>query len=482
MLFFSFRFLIFLPVVFAIFWGVLRSRGPRLTFLLLASYVFYMSWNPKLIILLWGSTTLDFYTVRAMGRTDDQRLRRLLLGISVAFNLSILAAFKYANFFVENANWFLGHLGAGVAFPGMNLALPLGISFYTFETISYAIDGYYRQSTTCKSLRDYGLFIAFFPHLIAGPIVRPEQFVPQLDAEKRLTGENVSAGMFLFLFGLVKKLIIADRLAVFADLVFGNPHAYGPAGLWLGAVAYAGQIYCDFSGYSLMALGLARLFDFTLPANFRTPYLSRNISEFWRRWHVTLSTWLRDYLYASLRRVWNGEFGVWGGLALTMLLGGLWHGASWTFVAWGAYHGLLLVAHRLLNRKGAFLWRPIADRLPGPVKEVVARLLVFAFVCAGWVLFRAQTLREAAFMLGRMLRPGSGGAALPPSVDVVAALLGLIFLLDLVEWNLEERGRSLGGLFVRAPSAVRVVVYAGALFLFIAFLPAISKPFIYFQF
>ncbi|MFI5348702.1 MAG: MBOAT family O-acyltransferase, partial [Elusimicrobiota bacterium] len=315
MLFNSFQFLAFVTIVFTIYWGILRSRNARLIFLLLASYVFYMSWNPKLIILLLGSTTVDFFTVRAMGRTDDQRIRRLLLWGSILFNLTILAVFKYANFFIDNTNWISSHLGSGAILPAMKIALPLGISFYTFETISYTIDGYYRQSTACKSLRDYALFISFFPHLISGPIVRPAQFVPQFDKDKNLARENISEGLFLILYGLIKKLLIADRLAVCADAVFGNPHSFGAAGLWLGALAYAGQIYCDFSGYSLIALGLARIFDFRLPVNFRTPYLSRNISEFWRRWHITLATWLRDYLYASVRRVWTSEFGGWGGLA-----------------------------------------------------------------------------------------------------------------------------------------------------------------------
>ncbi|MDE2237378.1 MAG: MBOAT family protein, partial [Elusimicrobia bacterium] len=426
MLFNSFRFLLFLPLVFILYWGVLRARRARLLLLLLASYAFYMSWKPKFLLLLLASTTLDYFTVKGMWRTKSQGLRRLLLAASVGFNLGILALFKYADFFLGNATALAQWLGLHWTAPHLGLILPLGISFYTFETVSYAIDGYYRSNQPAARMTDYGLFISFFPHLIAGPIVRPRQFLPQLETPKTLRAENVSVGMTLFLYGLVKKVVFADRLAACADAVFAHPRHYGTCGVWIGVLAYALQIYCDFSGYSVMAIGLARLFGFELPVNFRAPYLSESIQEFWRRWHVTLSFWFRDYLYIPLARWVDRPSGVYASLFATMALCGLWHGANWTFVIWGAYHGLLLMAHRFW-RKSLKRWRRSLPVPPALLRRAAARLAVFWLVCVGWVFFRAQGLGAAWRMLTRMFIPHAGaaaeGAALVAAVGVAVLAL-----------------------------------------------------------
>ena len=479
MLFYSFQFLLFLPVVFVIYWRFLRAHDARMIFLLAASYVFYMSWNPRLILLLLASTSVDFFAVLAMGKTEKQWLRRLLLGASIGFNLGVLAVFKYGNFFLDNVHALAGWFGASLKVPHLSVVLPLAISFYTFETISYTIDGYYRKFSPCRRWRDYGLFISFFPHLVAGPIVRPKQFLPQLTTSKELRARNLSIGFAYFFYGLIKKILIADRLALFADSIFSAPGRHGTAATWLGVVAYAFQIYCDFSGYSNMAIGLARLFDFNLPVNFRTPYLARNVSEFWRRWHISLSTWLRDYLYVPLRGFAEGEWNVHLSLFLTMFFGGLWHGASWTFVAWGVYHGLLLIAHRMLHQNLGSVWKPTAALIPRFLREAGSRLLVFGLACVGWVFFRAETFQTALAILGRMFHPAAGEKI---AVAAAPALIALVVAADIAEFIVESNDFDFEGRFSACPIALRVAVFSAALTALIVLAPIHLQPFIYFQF
>ncbi|MBI3288104.1 MAG: MBOAT family protein [Elusimicrobia bacterium] len=480
MLFNSFRFLAFLPVVLAGYWWVFRGRTARLAFLLLASYVFYMSWNPKLISLLILSTLIDYFAVVAMGKTDNPRVRRGLLGLSLVFNLGMLALFKYTNFFLQDAIGPALHvLGWSGRLPHYDIILPLGISFYTFETLSYVIDCYYRKTEPFSSLLDYAFFISFFPHLIAGPIIRPRQFLPQIQKLRDLVDGDVTIGFGYFLLGLIKKAVVADRLSVYVDALFAAPAGHGRWELWAAVLAYAAQIYCDFSGYTDMAIGVARLFGFRLPVNFRTPYLSRNVAEFWRRWHISLSSWLRDYLYIPLRGLADGEKSVYTALFATMFLGGLWHGANWTFVAWGAYHGLLLMAHRLVNRWR--FWKPAAELAPSVAREIVSRAFVFLLVCVGWTLFRAPTIATAASMLGRMLllSPSGPSAAVPPHV---LALIALVFVYDAIAYAGESRGADFEGRIAALPAPLRTAVFAAGLFVLITFIPTASRPFIYFQF
>lgn len=474
MLFYSPEFLLFLPVAFAVYWWLLRTRTSKLTFMLLASYVFYMSWSPKLIVLLLGSTLIDYYAVVWMQRTEDPWTRRALLGASIVFNLGMLSTFKYANFFLHDVAAPL----TGWTPPRLDIVLPLGISFYTFETLSYVIDCYYKKTKPFETLGDYAVFISFFPHLIAGPIIRPKQFRPQLKELRTLLGSDVHVGAAWFFLGLVKKLVVADRLSLYADPVFAAPAAHGTLAAWAGVAAYAGQIYFDFSGYSDMAVGLARLFCFELPMNFRTPYLSRNVAEFWKRWHISLSSWLRDYLYAPLRGLADGEWANYAAVFMTMFLGGLWHGANWTFVAWGSFHGGLLMAHRALHLHAGPLWKPAAARVPLPVREVLCRVLVFALACVGWVFFRAQTFGVAFDILGRMFRPVAGAA---PSA-LVPALLLVMFAYDLVAYRAETADWDLEGFWLGLPAWARVGVYAAALVVILVFTPMDARPFIYFQF
>ncbi len=467
MLFPTYAFLAFFAVVFPIYWA-LPWRRARLLWLLAASAFFYMSWNPWLITLILFSASVDYFSAQALEKVTRPGLRRLLLIGSITLNLALLAFFKYVNFFLRSANGLASWLGYDLHTPLFDIILPLGISFYTFETISYIVDVYLGRTKAVRNLLDYALFILFFPHLVAGPIVRPRDFLPQLARPKAWRWSRASLGVRMFLFGFVKKAVIADRLAPLAEAVFGKPSAYSSLSVWAGVLAYTVQIYCDFSGYSDMAIGLAHLFGFKLPQNFRRPYLAGDISDFWRRWHISLSSWLRDYLFIPLGGSRGGEWQTCRNLLIVMLLGGLWHGANWTFVAWGLYHGLLLVVCRLTP------W-PRWANAPRLRPLCVAATLVL--VCIGWVFFRAQTFTGAGELLARMGWPTAGMSFKGAEIAAGFLCLGMILAANAigsrVRWHrLEERWS--------AP--VLGAGLATVLLLATMFMPGGSLTFIYFQF
>jgi alginate O-acetyltransferase complex protein AlgI len=466
MLFHSRAFLYFFCLVLPVYWA-LPGRRPRLLWLFLASVYFYMSWGRWLIGLVLFSASVDYFAGLLMERLSRPGARRLLLAASVTTNLGLLAFFKYANFFLDSAYAVQGWLGGAPGRRFLEVALPLGISFYTFETISYIVDVYNRKTRAVRDPLEYAVFILFFPHLVAGPIVRPRDFLPQLRRRHRFGWERLQLGAQFLLLGLFKKVVLADRLAEVADPVFAAPGAYGSAAAWLAVLAYSGQIYLDFSGYSDMAVGLAHALGFRLPANFDMPYLSGNIAEFWRRWHISLSSWLRDYLFIPLGGSRGTRRQTGRNLMLTMLLGGLWHGANWTFVAWGAYHGALLVAHRrwaAAGRRLAGAWRPLA----------VAG--TFLSVSVGWVFFRAQTFADAGAVLRSLFWP-AGGLALPGGQVGAVAAVGAALAVG--HWlgaaGLPRRQRAL-------PEAVVGGSLALLLLLLLLLAPEDGKAFIYFQF
>src|SRR5437667_5899257 len=345
MLFCSLEFFAFFAGVFALYWVIPWAR-PRVWLLLAASLYFYASWNKQLALPIAVSTAVDYTLARGMEATAVPWRRRLLLGVSLVGNLSLLCYFKYANFFLASLEEALRAAGASSSLPTLSVLLPVGISFYTFEAISYTVDVYRGRMPAERSLPNFMVFILFFPHLVAGPIVRARDFLPQIGRRKRWSWPRMQVGVQFFLMGLFKKLAIADRMAQFVDPVFADPAAFKTGAVWVAVLAYALQIYCDFSGYTDMALGCAHLLGFHLARNFDMPYLATNISEFWRRWHISLSSWLRDYLFLPLGGSHGGNWQTCRNLMITMPLGGLWHGASWTFIAWGVLHGLLLVIHR----------------------------------------------------------------------------------------------------------------------------------------
>ncbi len=467
MLFHSFSFFALFAVTGVVYWW-LKDRDQRLWWVLLASCVFYMSWNPWLIALIFLSTSVDYVVARRLEGARTPRIRKGLLALSVAVNLGILGTFKYADFALASTSAAAGMLGWKVAAPVYGLVLPLGISFYTFEAISYVVDVYRGKIAAVRRPLDYLVYIMFFPHLIAGPIVRPQYFLPQLRQAKRLDWDRLQVGAQLFLMGLFKKAVIADNLAAIVDPVFADPGAYGTGAAWLAVLGYAAQIYCDFSGYSDMAVGVAHWLGFKLPMNFNMPYAAGDIGEFWARWHISLSTWLRDYLYIPLGGNRQGTFQTYRNLLLTMLLGGLWHGAAWTFVAWGLYHGLLLVAHRM--------WATVRPDVGGAMRPLSV-LLTFLSVCVGWVLFRAQSFTDAGRLLARMAWPTAGKELAGREANVVLALLAVVLaahaigtMVDLRRW---ERW---------VPAPMMGAALAGALLLAQLLMPETVKAFIYFQF
>lgn len=467
MFFQSFHFLLFFSTVFAVYW-ILFSHKLRKIWLLVCSCYFYMSWNPWLITLILLSASVDYVVALRLQHVSSAGWKRLLVVLSISTNLSLLLFFKYTNFLLDTLVPAVNLFGFGYRPPLLQLILPLGISFYTFETISYLVDVYRGRQQPVRNILDYALYIMFFPHLVAGPIVRPHDFLPQLATPKRWSWIRMRLGLQLFLLGLFKKAVIADSLAPVVDMVFLRPETFDSAAIWLAVLCYAVQIYCDFSGYSSMAIGLAHLLGYSLPDNFRLPYLAADIAEFWKRWHITLSTWLRDYLYIPLGGNRQGEGRTVRNLMLTMMLGGFWHGASWTFVAWGFYHGVLLVLHRLCPRPA---W--IHSTLLRPV----FMLGTFLSVCVGWVFFRSQRIEEAVAILKRMVIPTAG-----TSLTTVATVVASLTLLLVLSGHLLAGRIDLNRMLRRLPPPL-VGAALGAIVLLVQLLiPETGQAFIYFQF
>src|SRR5207245_6731269 len=382
------EFFVFFGAVFALYWATPWPR-PRVWLLLAASLYFYASWNKQLALLIAVSTAVDYTLARGMEATAVPWRRRLLLGVSLVGNLSLLCYFKYANFFLASLEEALRAAGASSSLPTLSVLLPVGISFYTFEAISYTVDVYRGRMPAERSLANFMVFILFFPHLVAGPIVRARDFLPQARRRKRWSWPRMQLGLSLCLVGLFKKLAVADRCALFADPVFAHPENFRCLAVWAGVLAYAVQIYCDFSGYSDMALGSAHLLAYKLAINFRAPYLAANIQEFWRRWHISLSSWMRDYLFFELGGSRGGGWRTARNLLLTMALGGLWHGASWTFVIWGLLHGGLLIAHRGVQAV-CRRWSSLDGLLQSHAGTAARVATTFLTVSACWVFFRAE--------------------------------------------------------------------------------------------
>jgi alginate O-acetyltransferase complex protein AlgI len=469
------------PLFFAAVIAGLRlmpSIGARHWFLLAASLVFYAAGTPWFVLVLLVPAVVDYVCAIRMEESEDARSRRQWLVLSLAINLGVLVYFKYANFFVDSVAGLFGFSAAP-----LNVALPIGISFFTFKTMSYTIDVYRGRIAATRSLRDYTMFVSFFPELVAGPIVRASVFMPQMGRSLRVSWRRMRGAAPIILLGFTKKLLVADRLAVFVDVVFQSPHLYSRGTVATAVVAYALQIYCDFSGYTDIAIGIARVIGFDLPENFDMPYLSTSITEFWRRWHMTLSSWLRDYLYIPLGGNRKGRLRTYVNLVITMLLGGLWHGASWTFVLWGLYHGLGLAIHKLWRE-----WR--GEATATPLSKAAGWVTTFVFVCGGWVLFRAQTVGDAMTVVTQIVAPATRGVEwffLPFWV-----LLPLVVVAHLVgEWLQQSSGETVAAhagrhsYLLRAipagagAAAFLVTVWAIVLFLFV---PMQRSPFIYFQF
>ncbi len=476
MLFHSLPFLVFLFAVLVLD-RVLPSWRARKAMLLAASYLFYAAWNPPFVLLLWISTAIDWHAAGKIAASGDPRVRRRWLWVSLVANLGMLGYFKYGGFLLENFTALTAALGIPFQAARPDIVLPVGISFYTFQTLSYTLDVYLGRAKPCGSALDFALYVTFFPQLVAGPIVRATDFLPQTEEPRRATPSELGFGLFLLTLGMFQKVVLADvLLSKAADTVYGWP--FGPVhGLdaWIGTLAFAGQIFCDFAGYSTCAIGVALCLGFRLCDNFQFPYAAIGFRDFWRRWHISLSTWLRDYVYIPLGGNRYGALRTGAALMGTMLLGGLWHGAAWTFVAWGALHGLYLVVERAVaSRWGGAAW--VASR-PG---RLGLRLLTFVLVCLTWVFFRARGFGAAGLMLGSMLGVIPGGAKVLPVLDIVvvsvvmtALLAGHAFMADRSR-HLHE---TVGGL----PSWLLAVLWT-AMIVALCLAQGAGDAFLYFQF
>jgi alginate O-acetyltransferase complex protein AlgI len=474
MLFCSKTFLYFFVAVITAYWALPWHRA-RIWLLLIASFYFYASWNKWLGCLIALSTMIDYLLARGMDRFHAANVRRTLVTLSVGGNLCLLAYFKYANFFLRSAEEALRALGAEASLPVLQVILPVGISFYTFEAISYMIDVYRRKIPAERSLVNLLLFITFFPHLVAGPIVRASDFLCQVDRRKRWSWLRANTGVLLILQGIIKKLALADRMGAYVDPVFADPAAFATATLWLAAVAYAVQIYCDFSGYSDMALGLAHLFGYHLATNFDMPFLAPNLSAFWRRWHMSLSSWIRDYIFIPL----GGSRGTRPRTVATLLIAftlcGMWHGAGWNFVVFGFVTGILVAVHVLFKEWCAHRPR-LAGLLQTHLGTALRVALTFLCFCLTLVIFRNQHIAGGAAMLTRMFLP-SAGAGLP----LRPVGLFLTFAVMVVGHAL-GRGNLGRDLWARLPAPARGLSFGAALSAALLLAPGASKAFIYFQF
>jgi alginate O-acetyltransferase complex protein AlgI len=464
MLFNTTRFFVFLGVVLALFYAL--PQRFRRYLLLAASYFFYASWNPKFIALLLTLTAIDYTAGLWLERSTEPVRRRAILIASLAANLGFLAFFKYYNFAASNIALALGKPAHSF---WLDIVLPLGISFHTFQSISYVVDVYRGQQQVVRSPIDYALFICFFPQLVAGPIVRARDFFRDLYHWRAPAADEVSRGLFLIALGLTKKMAFADQFAAVANAYFGDLAANpGRLTAWCGVFAFGMQIYFDFSGYTDMAIGMAKLLGFHFPLNFRRPYLARSITDFWRRWHISLSTWLRDYLYIPLGGNRRGRWMTYRNLMLTMLLGGMWHGASWNFLIWGGYHGALLSVERAIRggpeeRRGWSLLYPLQA------------IFTFALVLIGWVFFRAADLHQSLQVIGQMFSGGPGKMLLQPW-HMGLVLAALVVAITEEQWDAVER-------LMTAPAWAYAAGLAVMLFCLEIFgVIDASIPFIYFQF
>jgi alginate O-acetyltransferase complex protein AlgI len=439
--------------------------------LLLSSYVFYGLWNPPLVILLWISTIVDWVAAKNLAVEQVQRKRKLWLLLSMLVNLGFLSFFKYGNFLLENFTVLMNTIGVDFQARPMDIILPMGISFYTFQTMSYTIDMYRRKTTQAKTFLDFALYVTFFPQLVAGPIVRAGDLISQFYEEKKATVEQFFWGLFLLTLGVFLKVVLADTLlSDTADAIFGKQEAVHFLDAWAGTLAFSGQIFFDFAGYSTCAIGIAMMLGFILPDNFLYPYGAIGFSDFWKRWHISLSTWLRDYLYIPLGGNRNGVVRMYVALMLTMLIGGLWHGAAWTFVVWGMLHGFYLVMEKLLGK--------VIKIKINPWNGIFFAFLTFTLVNLTWVFFRAGDFKTAQQLLESMLFINREGLPVLEYFDL-AIVFSITTLLFLIHYYMRQH--TVKRLSDAIPSWLFSIIWALMIFL-IVIAQGSGEQFIYFQF
>lgn len=478
MLFNSIQYLFFLPLIFILYWFVFnKTLKKQNTLLLLASYYFYACWDWRFLFLLIFSTFLDFFTGIKIHQKTSNKSRRFWLWLSIGINLGFLGVFKYYNFFIESFIQLFSELGVNISLSTLKIILPVGISFYTFHGLSYVIDIYKRRIEAEKNFINYAVFVSFFPLLVAGPIERATHLLPQIKIERKFNNENAIIGLRQILWGLFKKVVIADQCAQYADVIFTNPANYSGSTLLLGAFYFTIQIYGDFSGYSDIAIGSAKLFGIDLLRNFSYPYFSRDIAEFWRRWHISLSSWFKDYLYIPLGGSKSGMFGRIRNTFIIFLVSGFWHGANWTFIIWGFLNAVFIMPSIIFNTNRNNIEIVAKGKTLPSFSEFTSIGLTFLLTMFAWIFFRADSVISAFNYIHNIFKISL--FSIPDLKDI--SLLSTIAFLFIVEWLGRENSFALEQLECKINKALRWSFY-------ITLIACISshiggdKQFIYFQF
>tara|TARA_R110000868_G_scaffold14457_5_gene67356 strand:- start:6349 stop:7782 length:1434 start_codon:yes stop_codon:yes gene_type:complete len=477
MFFNSFAFALFLPIVFILYWFVFnKTKSSQNALLIVASYYFYSCWDWRFLFLLVFSTFLDYYTGIQIEKSTNNRIRKFWFWLSISINLSFLGVFKYYNFFASSFSELLNGVGLQSSPLLLNVVLPVGISFYTFHGLSYVIDIYLKRIKAEYNFIDYSLFVSYFPLLVAGPIERATHLLPQVKVKRTFDFEKAKEGVYQIIWGLVKKVVIADTCATYANAIFDHYESMNALSLMLGAVYFAFQIYGDFSGYSDMALGMSKLFGIDLLRNFNYPYFSRDIAEFWRRWHISLSSWFRDYLYIPLGGSKGSKLMQVRNVFIIFLVSGFWHGANWTYLAWGGINALYFLPLLLLksNRNNMDAVQLKWDCQS--VQVVLHILSTFLISCVAWVFFRAKTITDAVDYLKRMVVNGDFHSQYLDNERYNYEILILVFLFVITEWNCRTRIEPISGKYsgIKAALCITAIIILGTY--------SDYKEFIYFQF
>lgn len=482
MLFNSIDFAIFLPIVFILYWFV-TNKNLRLqnALIVLASYVFYGWWDWKFLSLIVFSTVVDYSIGRLLKNEENQSRRKAYLWTSILVNLGFLGFFKYYNFFLDNFITAFTFFGYDIPANSLNIILPVGISFYTFQTLSYTIDVYKRKLEPTKDFIAFSAFVSFFPQLVAGPIERASNLLPQFYTKRKFDYSNAVDGCRQILWGLFKKIVIADNCAFFANEIFNNSADYSGSTLVLGAIFFTFQIYGDFSGYSDIAIGTSRLFGFNLMQNFAFPYFSRDIAEFWRRWHISLSTWFRDYLYIPLGGSRGGTWMRVRNTFIIFIVSGFWHGANWTFIVWGALNALYILPLIISKNNRNHIDVVAKDKYLPTIKEAFMMLITFVLTVLAWIFFRANNVSHAISYLGEIFSPSLFEVPYFPGIGITLPTIILTIFFMIIEWLGRDQQHALAGVGIKWNRLFRYGFYYGIIFL-IFWYGGKEQDFIYFQF
>jgi alginate O-acetyltransferase complex protein AlgI len=482
MLFNSIDFAVFLPIVYALYWFLNRKEVWLQNLLIvLSSYVFYGWWDWRFLSLILLSTLVDYYVGLRLQKTNEEKVRRLLLALSVGTNLGLLGFFKYFNFFLDNFASAFSIFGQDIGISSLNIILPVGISFYTFQTLSYTIDIYRRRLEPTRDFIAFSAYVSFFPQLVAGPIERAHNLLPQFFVKRKFDYSHSVTGLRQILWGLFMKVVIADNCAVFANQIFANSDSYAGSTLLIGALFFSFQIYGDFSGYSNIAIGTARLFGFKLMQNFAFPYFSRNIAEFWRRWHISLSTWFRDYVYIPLGGSRTGRLMSARNVFIIFVVSGFWHGANWTFIIWGALNALYFMPLFILNKNRLYLDTVAHNSLFPSIRELISMAGTFLITVFAWIFFRAENMTHAVSYISEIVSPSLFTVPVLTGGGMEALIILLVLFAFAMEWIEREKEFALQSIGLTWPATPRRMLYF-AIACTIFLLGVKEQTFIYFQF